>query len=242
VSGRRFDVAMSSRRATVTIGLLIAGIVADAVNIVVTGLEHATILRYEEGAATPDEVNRAIERSGVVALVILVVFLATGLAWLMWQHRSHANLHAAGVPRLEFTPGWAVGWWFVPIANLWKPFQAMRELHEASTGDPDWRPRAPGLLGWWWAGYLTFNILDGIAGVLFADESGSLEPLLIGDRFSIAGDAVSIATALLAIRILRAVVERQRGLAAMVATSPPPPPRPDLRRLPTGDFPSGSGP
>jgi Domain of unknown function (DUF4328) len=242
VSGRRFDVDVASRRATVTIGLLIAGIVTGAVNIVVTGLEHATILRYEEGAATADEVNRAIERSGVVGLVILVVFLATVVAWLMWQHRSHANLHAAGGPRLGFTPGWAVGWWFVPIANLWKPFQAMRELHEASTGDPDWRPRAPALLGWWWGGYLTFNILDGIAGRLFADQGASLQPLLIGDRFSIAGDAVSIATALLAIRIVRAVVDRQRALQARLAAIPPAPPRPDLSQLPTDDLPSGPAP
>jgi hypothetical protein len=236
-AGRRFDVDVASRRANVTVGLLIAGIVADALNLVVTWLEHATILRYEEGAATGGEVNAALDRSGNVALVVLVVFLATVVAWLMWQHRSQANLHAAGVPRLGFTPGWAVGWWFVPIANLWKPFQSVRELHEASTGDPAWTPRAPARLAWWWAGYLTFNILDGIAGRLFADESPSLEPLLIGDRFSIAGDAVSIVTAVLAIRIVRMVVERQRGLAARVAASPPAPPRPDLWQQPTPDLP-----
>ncbi|HET9671908.1 MAG TPA: DUF4328 domain-containing protein [Actinomycetota bacterium] len=219
-------------------GLLIAGIATDTLNIALTAVEHATLQRYLDGEATAGEANRAIERSGLVGIVILVVFVATAIAWLVWQHRSQANLRAAGVSRLAFTPGWAVGWWFVPVASLWKPFQAVRELHEASTGDLDWSPsRAPALLGWWWAGWLVLNVLDGIAGVLFADESGSVEPLLIGDRFSIAGDLVSIATAVLAIRVVGAIVERQRRLPAVVAARPPVPPRPDLRPLPWGALP-----
>ena len=32
----------------------------------------------------------------------------------------------------SFTPGWSVGWFFVPIMNPWKPFQAMREIWQAS--------------------------------------------------------------------------------------------------------------
>lgn len=232
------EVGKAAARGTVVVGLLIAGIVTDALNVVVTALEHATLQRYQRGAATFGEVNRAIERSGAVGLLILVVFLATGIAWLVWQHRSQANLQAARVPRLSFTPGWAVGWWFVPIASLWKPYQAVRELHQASAGDSEWHAApVPAVLHWWWAGYLAFNVLDGIAAALFSDGSGSVEPLLIGDRFSIAGDLVSIGTAFLAIRIVRTVVERQRGLSAVASDGSVVPPRPDLRPLPWGELP-----
>lgn len=235
---RTLDVGKAAARGKVLIALLIAGIVTDALNVIVTAIEHATLQRFQRGAASADEANRAIERSGAVGVVILVVFVATGIAWLVWHHRSQANLQAARVPRLSFTPGWAVGWWFVPIASLWKPYQAVRELHQASAGDPEWRPTpAPAVLRWWWAGYLGFNVLDGIAAVLFSDESGSVEPLLIGDRFSIAGDLVSIATAYLAIRIVRTVVERQRVLSVPLADGSPVPPRPDLRPLPRGELP-----
>jgi Domain of unknown function (DUF4328) len=234
----RLDVAAAERRSKVAIGFLFAGIAADVLNIAVTVTEVVTLERYLDGRVGAAEANRALERSGAVAIVTLVVLVGTVISWLMWQHRSQANVRAAGVPRLEFTPGWAVGWWFVPIANLWKPFQAMNELHRASRGDPDWRlARTWPVLGWWWAGYLAFSFLDGIAGALFTEETASLQPLLTGDRVSIAGDVLSIVVAFLAIRIVRAVVDRQRRLPEMVAVAPPPPPRPDLGALPPGGLP-----
>ena len=64
------------------------------------------------------------------------------IAWCVWQHRAHANLWAFARSGLRFTPGWAVGWWFVPIASLWKPFEAVRELWKASDPGSDplsWR-------------------------------------------------------------------------------------------------------
>jgi hypothetical protein len=33
---------------------------------------------------------------------------------------------------MSVTPGWAIGWFFVPVANLFKPYQAMKETWIAS--------------------------------------------------------------------------------------------------------------
>jgi hypothetical protein len=78
------------------------------------------------------------------------------------------------VERLRFTPGWAVGWWFVPFANLVKPFQTVRELWKASDpGAPDWwGSETLPVIGWWWGGYVVFNILDGIAGAYIRSRVG----------------------------------------------------------------------
>ena len=60
-------------------------------------------------------------------------------------------VHALGSPGLRFTPGWAVGWYFVPIANLWKPYQAMKEIWRASKNPGNWQAETTsGFLGWWW--------------------------------------------------------------------------------------------
>ena len=52
---------------------------------------------------------------------------------------------------MRFTPGWAVGWYFVPIAWFWKPYQAMAEIWRASRNPAEWRgePVSPLLAGWW---------------------------------------------------------------------------------------------
>lgn len=213
--------------------------IGDLANILVTYLEMRLLERYRLGAAISDaEVTRALDRSGFVGLVILALFVVSGILWLVWQHRGHANLRAAGVDRLRFTPGWAVGWWFVPFANLVKPFQTARELWKASDGSPEWwRATTWPVIGWWWAGYLLFNVLDGVASASFANESLTVDSLITGDRFSIAGDVGSIATAVLAISIVRSVTRRQRVLPVVsLAADDVTPPRPDLsdRRLGPG--------
>lgn len=37
---------------------------------------------------------------------------------MIWVYRSVSNLVAFNVQGLRFTPGWAVGWFFLPFANL----------------------------------------------------------------------------------------------------------------------------
>ncbi len=64
--------------------------------------------------------------SGVAAIFNLLVLIATIIVFLIWEHRSNSNLRPLGVPRPEFSSGWAVGSWFVPIVNLVVPFQIVR--------------------------------------------------------------------------------------------------------------------
>src|SRR5918997_5039842 len=98
-------------------------------------------------------------RQGAVWLIHLAVRVALVVAFLLWLHRASKNLRALGNPsqRIEFTPGWAVGWFFIPFANLVMPYKAVREVWEKSdpavrTGD-DFMfagpSSAPLLLGWW---------------------------------------------------------------------------------------------
>ena len=119
-------------------------------------------------------------------LVMVQVFVMI-LSWIfvgMWIHRSHANLFLADLPALEFTPGWAVGWYFIPIANLFKPFQAMRELWYASHGAvADYEQPAPTLLWVWWLSWLfsslssfgeEWSVLDAMGFALTALSAGAL--------------------------------------------------------------------
>jgi uncharacterized protein DUF4328 len=109
-----------------------------------------------------------VETTTIVGLVVLGV---TGIVWLVWQHRSQANLHAAQVGALKYTPGWAVGWWLIPFANFVKPFQTVRELWKASGGDLRWRLDTWPLIGWWWAGWIVMAILERVAARFIIEDS-----------------------------------------------------------------------
>lgn len=110
---------------------------------------------------------------GVVALLHIPLSIATIVFFLIWEHRAFKNLSALNAQNLEFSPGWAIGWWFIPFANLVKPFQAMRELWTES--DPDYdadlgflsgNSSAPTMMGFWWAFWLLSNFTDRIANKL----------------------------------------------------------------------------
>ncbi|HKP70301.1 MAG TPA: DUF4328 domain-containing protein, partial [Pyrinomonadaceae bacterium] len=104
---------------------------------------------------------------GLIYLGSVPLHLVVIVGFLIWLYRAHANLDALGARNLEFTPGWAVGWWFIPFANLVKPYQAVREVWYES--DPDADPNdkvfltaslrtAPTYMGVWWAMWLISNI------------------------------------------------------------------------------------
>ncbi len=99
------------------------------------------------------EGSQANQTFGAIAwgLTNTGIMLITGILVLNWIHRANHNARQLGAADMHFTPGWAVGWYFVPVAWFWKPYQAMREIWRASVNPSNWRgaPASP-LLRWWW--------------------------------------------------------------------------------------------
>jgi len=133
---------------------------------------------------------------GSVWLSDLAVLLSA-IPVAMWIYRAHANLDAADLPGLEYTPGWSVGWFFIPFASLWKPFSAMRELWNASHGAVgDYSETAPALLWVWWLCW----VFRGIAGL------GAIDYTL-----EVLGTGVMIASASALWMIVDIVTRRQES-------------------------------
>src|SRR3954469_12141115 len=217
------------------IGLIVAEMVARFV--------QADQLRTFQagGLVTQVQLDRADAWVSGTAGLSGLAFLATVVVWCIWQHHAQANAAVLSGGPLRFTPGWAVGWWFIPIANLWKPFQAVRELWKASHGG-GWQTIATwSLLGWWWATWLigSLNVQLGSNtrfGILFG-SSVNIDQVSIGeaiaeDRWRVVWLAFRLVAAALAIVIVRSV-ERLQPAAAEAAggsTDPvavlPPPPEP----------------
>jgi hypothetical protein len=145
-------------RALIAILLLAAGAATSVLSMIVSGALVGTLgdagdlnAPYEFGESVPELLYVG------VSLLQLLIFIATAVAFLMWLHRAYRNLPALGATRLDTTPGWAVGYFFIPFANLVKPFQAVREIwHESAPGGEaregfggvSSRSGTPALVGW----------------------------------------------------------------------------------------------
>ncbi len=155
--------------------------------------------------------------SALFALAQLAVFIVTAVNFLRWVHRAHVNARGLGATNLTITPGWAVGWFFVPIMNLWKPFNAMKELWQASQNPDAWESETPSnLLTAWWTMWLLSNVL----------AQTSLRLSLSGDQSSmmpevcaLLSDIVDIPLTLVVIRLVRSIYEMQSEWAARPSKS-----------------------
>jgi Domain of unknown function (DUF4328)/Protein of unknown function (DUF2510) len=101
------------------------------------------------------------------ALFFLLVVL-TGIAVVVacvWQHRAASAGRALGIPA-RYSPAWGVGAWFVPIANFWIPYGAIRDCLP-----PD-DPRRVRVLHWWIA-WLIAATLSSAAGILALFSTGA---------------------------------------------------------------------
>ena len=171
---------------------------------------------------------------GLANSIRVIAFVLSAVFFLIWVHRAYSNLSPLKARNLEFSPGWAVGWWFVPFANLVKPFQVMREVWCDS--DPyvatesslfSSGPRtAPTWMGVWWGLWIVSNIFSNIAGRI-ADSTDVGNIVLMGWVFLFAGGLSCIA-AVLCIKLVREVTTRQEqrfgNVLNMQRYSPPPPP------------------
>jgi hypothetical protein len=146
-----------------------------------------------------------------IGVARLVVLLATGVVFLMWIYRANLNCRGFGATGMKFTPGWAVGWYFVPVANLVYPFLAMREIWRVSTDPAQWE-KVPGsfLLGIWW----TFWLLTWFLGlfVYCSLHSHSLHYLKIAGVFVLAQDIVRLLLGISALAVVFLLHDKQKRL------------------------------
>jgi hypothetical protein len=147
--------------------LLVLSLLFDVIASVSGMFEYALLSSLQNGSFVGDFNTVATSndnRQQAISFAQFAVFIVTAIVFLVWIHRANRNARALGAEGMRFTPGWAVGWYFVPIMFLWKPFQAMREIWQASAQPGNWQHvQTPPLLGWWWGLYLTSQVLSNIA-------------------------------------------------------------------------------
>jgi hypothetical protein len=153
------------------------------------------------------------ERAAAIGVLQLLIILGSVISFCMLMARANRNAASYGQMQMEFTPGWAVGYFFIPVVSLWMPYRAMREIWRASEPTPDERldvrfAEVPVLLPAWWAAY----VLHGIAGQVsfqFTRNPHAASDFINAGYVNIVEAALTIVAAALAIALVRALARRQ---------------------------------
>ena len=199
--------------AVLELGEGVAALVAEAS----LGLAELDLLeRAGTEGISEEDADASDRRQMTIGLVQAGVNVLLAVLFLVWMHRANKNAHQFK-PRMDFTPGWCVGWWFIPIMNLFKPVQAMAEIWTVSRGSR----KSPGLavVGVWWALWLVRGGV-GQLSLRLSQKAEELDELQRASQVTLAGDFLEIPTALLALVVVRTVHRLQETHPRIEAVDP----------------------
>jgi eukaryotic-like serine/threonine-protein kinase len=195
---------------------LVAGILVDAAVTVLNAI-HLSVLDPDSFAGS-DAVIASDERLAIGAAAVMATFWISAILWLFWFHRAYRNVESFGTVSMRFGTGWAVGAWFVPILNWFRPKQIANDIWRGTDPNPPpgWiQPPVAPLVHWWWAAWLVGGLLGNVTFRLITDAR-----TLDAERVAVAVDIVAgisyVVSGVLALRFVRAVTEREAACAAAI--------------------------
>lgn len=159
-----------------------------------------------------------------------LAFLATAVVFIIWFHRARSNSEAWQGPQATMSKGWAIGGWFIPLANFVIPQIVANDIwnrSDARAATPGGQATGKGLMWGWWLTFAGAGLLLGISTAVreteedFEDGKVSLEDYVdsyeLGDSLAGTSSLIRIAAAVLAILVVQritAMQEQRMGIAA----------------------------
>lgn len=151
-----------------------------------------------------------------IGLVMIPVLVFIPFSFLQWQYRAVANLIAVGKNGIQILPGWSIGFYFVPILNLIRPYQSIKEIWigyqflELRTIHGQGF-EAPSIFRWWWGFWLLSRISDNISQLIL-EEADTLQKIIDGNYYFIFEEIFLAILGLLALSIISPIQEKQAEL------------------------------
>ncbi|MFB6818489.1 DUF4328 domain-containing protein, partial [Streptomyces sp. NPDC056347] len=147
--------------------------------------------------------------------------LATVVVFLIWFRRVRLNAEIFDRSMQRMRPGWAIGAWFVPIANLVLPRRIAGGIWTASAQtntDGSWRHVPATVMNLWWGVWICSLILSRFAQLRYRTAELP-EEIVNAVDLTMATDALDIVAAVLAILFVRKLT-RMQGERAALGTYP----------------------
>jgi Domain of unknown function (DUF4328)/Protein of unknown function (DUF2510) len=182
------------------------------------------------GLVSREDLAHADDLDEAAAIGLVVGYLVLGpLTFIPWFHRAYSNLPRLGHRLLRYSPGWAIGSWFIPIFNLFRPKQIANDVYRGSqpnsTGREFFSDPVDPLLHWWWGILLASGLVARAAATVINDANDdviftaqaavdAVEQEKTGLVISGVASVMAIVAAVLAIRVIARLTDAQVSTAS----------------------------
>jgi Domain of unknown function (DUF4328)/Protein of unknown function (DUF2510) len=165
---------------------------------------HTALHAISAGQHAPAQPTRPLWSS--LFSIVTLGFIAIEVLFFIWQHRCATVARALRYPATH-SPGWGVGCWFVPVVNLWMPYQAIRDCLP-----PGHRARRQVLYAW--LAFLLITVL-----LLPATLVALVGAPVVGVVLVIVSIGAYASVGLIAHRVVTAIVTDHRDAVAALTAS-----------------------
>ncbi len=216
-----------TRRSVRVVGILF--MISAGISWVAVGSDFSEIrlaLLHPENTTVDPATRLAFDAVGDLVWWAQLVSLAiTAVAFLTWLHRARVNVRALGVRRLAYGREWTVLGFLVPLLNLFRPYQVVREIWQASdpsTGDPmAWKiVTAPRRIAVWWGLFVAYFALEALAGTVLS-ISFSARIIRLAHGAAMVADLCAALSASLAYFVVVRIAEAQDAKRAAFGRGQP---------------------
>jgi len=176
---------------------------------IISGVFQYNLLQYiANGGSVSYEAAFANDaREVIIAILLTIAYLISVIFFIMWFRRSYYNLHQNHL-KLSYSEGWAAGAWFVPIVNLYMPYEIMKELYKATrkllsqAGATVENLLLTKILGWWWALW----IINGVLGQFvfhISKSSQTINDLIITTFLGMGSEIFGLILSFVTIKVIK---------------------------------------
>lgn len=168
------------------------------------------------------DINNADATSSIIFVLQLFTFVTLVYLVASFVYRANRNLRPLKTGGQRFTPGWAVGWILIPIANFWQPMQVFAELWRGS--DPaaplDYQVsqhhgrRSP-LISFWWLTVVASALLSPPI-LTRALANADIQARIDAANVLVWSDLMMVLPAIIGLIVLRGLHNRQEARFAIV--------------------------
>lgn len=149
----------------------------------VTGVNELSLLdRMISGSATDSEVTSFVRFTDSLNSLSILAMVVSAIAVLAWLSRAVEIVPPLGGGTPHRSPREAIGWWFVPIASFFIPYQIVRDVY-GRLATPTRPGREWSVLAWWLlfliGGLVTRATGIAINGATTIDTARSIEMISV---------------------------------------------------------------
>lgn len=201
------DTRPNGDRAKLARSIIIIIAIIDVVSLVSAYMQYNLLQSVKNGEYISRATAEANDsREAVIGIIMLIFMVISIVTFIQWFRRAYFNLHLR-TSKCAFTEGWAAGAWFVPILNLFRPYQIMKEMNDKTDILLIKRKLDKGtdisfIIGLWWTLWILSNVISNISFRLTFNGETVVQ-FIQGTMFDLISTALHIPLSIVAIFVIQ---------------------------------------